>query len=309
MPRRREDEDIGTLLTNFIRRDYHGLWDSLFFFFVDINKSLHSYNNNFVSLMINLLSISINLHYFQIKRLTLDSELFSQLLFFSNSIFKLLFCLFSQFIYIFDYISSYRIKIFNLIRINCYDKKKNIEMLNSIRSNTLNCSSSFGLLAIFLLLASPIGHVKAFWWSLGLRSSLLSPPRLDRPEENSIEYCSSFEGLTPGQMKLCELYSDHISALAKGAKIGMLECQHQFKSNQWNCSSVSNQTVFGTSITNIGNNILFISIKILFLFLFTIFFKQFSKQRGGFCTRNYRCWCTPSGSPFVSKRRLEHVWL
>ena len=59
-------------------------------------------------------------------------------------------------------------------------------------------------------------------------------------------------GLTPGQIKLCELYADHVSAIAKGARIGIVECQHQFKNTQWNCSTVSNQTVFGPSISNIA---------------------------------------------------------
>lgn len=53
-------------------------------------------------------------------------------------------------------------------------------------------------------------------------------------------------------MKLCELYSDHVSAIAKGARVGIVECQHQFKNSQWNCSTVSNETVFGPSITNIA---------------------------------------------------------
>jgi len=57
--------------------------------------------------------------------------------------------------------------------------------------------------------------------------------------------------LTAGQQKLCQLYSDHMLPVAKGARIGIVECQWQFRYHQWNCSTVSNQTVFGTSVNTI----------------------------------------------------------
>ena len=39
-------------------------------------------------------------------------------------------------------------------------------------------------------------------------------------------------------------------AVGKGAKIGIVECQYQFRNSQWNCSAVSNNTVFDSSIAN-----------------------------------------------------------
>ena len=72
------------------------------------------------------------------------------------------------------------------------------------------------------------------------------------PEQNLIEFCSSLVGLTPGQAKLCELYADHMVAVGKGAKIGIVECQYQFRNSQWNCSAVSNDTVFDSSVANTG---------------------------------------------------------
>ena len=103
-----------------------------------------------------------------------------------------------------------------------------------------------------LITMSLLIHVTyASWWNLGLKTSLLSN-NFRAPEQNLAEFCSSFSGLTPGQVKLCELYSDHLSAVGKGAKIGIVECQHQFRSSQWNCSSVSNNTVFGTSVSSMA---------------------------------------------------------
>jgi len=40
-----------------------------------------------------------------------------------------------------------------------------------------------------------------------------------------------------------------MSAVAKGSKIGLHECQHQFRNSQWNCSVVNNQSVFGGAVT------------------------------------------------------------
>ena len=80
---------------------------------------------------------------------------------------------------------------------------------------------------------------------------------LNRPEPNLAEFCSSLDGLTPGQAKLCELYTDHMSAVSKGARIGIVECQHQFKQQQWNCSTMSNQTVYGPTIADMGKMISF----------------------------------------------------
>lgn len=45
-------------------------------------------------------------------------------------------------------------------------------------------------------------------------------------------------------------------SVAKGAKFGILECQHQFHDRRWNCSTVSNESVFGPML-RIGINLLY----------------------------------------------------
>ena len=97
---------------------------------------------------------------------------------------------------------------------------------------------------------------------MGLQTSQIAVA-LNQPEPNLAELCASLDGLTPGQAKLCELYTDHMSAVSKGARIGIVECQHQFKQQQWNCSTLSNQTVFGPSISDMGKNISYVNLHVI----------------------------------------------
>lgn len=63
--------------------------------------------------------------------------------------------------------------------------------------------------------------------------------------KNSI-ICNQIAGLSPGQMKLCQLYKDHMPGVSRGAKVGLNECQWQFKHRRWNCSVVAKDaSVFG----------------------------------------------------------------
>jgi len=57
--------------------------------------------------------------------------------------------------------------------------------------------------------------------------------------------CSRISGLSPGQKRLCQLRQDHMSSVGRGARAGIAECQHQFRSSRWNCSTVDDSSVFG----------------------------------------------------------------
>uniref|UniRef100_A0A5F9DTF8 Protein Wnt n=1 Tax=Oryctolagus cuniculus TaxID=9986 RepID=A0A5F9DTF8_RABIT len=79
------------------------------------------------------------------------------------------------------------------------------------------------------------------WWSLAM-----SP--VQRPEMFIIgaqPVCSQLPGLSPGQRKLCQLYQEHMAYIGEGAKMGIKECQYQFRQRRWNCSTVDNSSVFG----------------------------------------------------------------
>jgi wingless-type MMTV integration site family protein 5 len=64
--------------------------------------------------------------------------------------------------------------------------------------------------------------------------------------------CSQLKGLSKGQTQLCFLYQDHIPHIGRGARLGISECQYQFKNRRWNCSTVDDSTVFG-HILNIAS--------------------------------------------------------
>lgn len=63
--------------------------------------------------------------------------------------------------------------------------------------------------------------------------------------------CSELNGLSKGQTQLCDLYQDHIPHIGRGARLGINECQYQFKNQRWNCSTVDDDSVFG-HVLNIG---------------------------------------------------------
>lgn len=63
--------------------------------------------------------------------------------------------------------------------------------------------------------------------------------------------CQKLPGLSAGQNRLCQLYGDHMVAVAMGARQAVKECQHQFKHRRWNCSVVDDVSVFGP-VSKIG---------------------------------------------------------
>ncbi|KAF5287251.1 hypothetical protein FQA39_LY15979 [Lamprigera yunnana] len=53
---------------------------------------------------------------------------------------------------------------------------------------------------------------------------------------NDLPQCQKLPGLSAGQGKICQLYQDHMTAVANGAHQALLECRHQFQHRRWNCS-------------------------------------------------------------------------
>ena len=43
--------------------------------------------------------------------------------------------------------------------------------------------------------------------------------------------------LSAAQNKLCALYPDHMPIVGRGARLGLEECQWQFRAHRWNCST------------------------------------------------------------------------
>ncbi|KAG8138673.1 hypothetical protein E2320_001479 [Naja naja] len=58
--------------------------------------------------------------------------------------------------------------------------------------------------------------------------------------------CGSIPGLVPKQLRFCRNYVQIMPSVAEGVKIGIQECQHQFRGRRWNCTTVNDSlAIFG----------------------------------------------------------------
>ncbi|XP_034650138.1 protein Wnt-5 isoform X2 [Drosophila subobscura] len=57
--------------------------------------------------------------------------------------------------------------------------------------------------------------------------------------------CYKINGLSYGQRKQCVKHTSVMPAISRGARAAIQECQFQFKSRRWNCSTTDDETVFG----------------------------------------------------------------
>lgn len=67
----------------------------------------------------------------------------------------------------------------------------------------------------------------------------------DMSQKDELPSCHLLPGLSPGQGRICQLYTDHMGAVAMGAQQALLECRHQFQNRRWNCSVLDEVNVFG----------------------------------------------------------------
>lgn len=64
--------------------------------------------------------------------------------------------------------------------------------------------------------------------------------------------CDRLSGLNRRQKRICYNTTETMDAVREGAMMTISECQHQFKTNRWNCPVANNSTnVFGR-IANTG---------------------------------------------------------
>ncbi|EFX66449.1 putative secreted signaling factor WNT7 [Daphnia pulex] len=57
--------------------------------------------------------------------------------------------------------------------------------------------------------------------------------------------CGKIPGLTYKQRLLCAAKPDAMVAISNGAKLGLAECQEQFKYHRWNCTAIGSRNGFG----------------------------------------------------------------
>ncbi|XP_019758074.1 protein Wnt-5b [Dendroctonus ponderosae] len=75
--------------------------------------------------------------------------------------------------------------------------------------------------------------------------------------DQGLPSCKVLPGLSPGQSRLCQLYIDHMNAVALGAKQAINECKYQFQNRRWNCSILGDINVFGPVFTIASREIAF----------------------------------------------------
>ncbi|KAF6098153.1 Wnt family member 3 [Phyllostomus discolor] len=96
-----------------------------------------------------------------------------------------------------------------------------------------------GLLLGLLLCGTGVLAGYPIWWSLALGqqyTSLGSQPLL----------CGSIPGLVPKQLRFCRNYIEIMPSVAEGVKLGIQECQHQFRGRRWNCTTIDDSlAIFG----------------------------------------------------------------
>ncbi|XP_030919480.1 proto-oncogene Wnt-3 [Geospiza fortis] len=103
-----------------------------------------------------------------------------------------------------------------------------------------------GLILSFLFNGTKVLAGYPIWWSLALGqqySSLGSQPIL----------CGSIPGLVPKQLRFCRNYIEIMPSVAEGVKLGIQECQHQFRGRRWNCTTIDDSLAIFGPVLDKGN--------------------------------------------------------
>ncbi|GAB6022880.1 hypothetical protein CHUAL_006977 [Chamberlinius hualienensis] len=91
-------------------------------------------------------------------------------------------------------------------------------------------------------------YASATWWLLGTQS--VYQTTLELQPVSYRQQCNRLHYLVKKQQELCEISENILRTIGSGAKMGIDECQHQFRMSRWNCTTFSNSsTVFGGVLT------------------------------------------------------------
>ena len=72
------------------------------------------------------------------------------------------------------------------------------------------------------------------------------------PVNDTADTCQGLTDLVANQLKLCRSHPHAMPRVALGARLGMMECRHQFHGERWNCSTSGNDTVFSRTYLEQG---------------------------------------------------------
>ncbi|KAK6482602.1 protein Wnt-16-like [Huso huso] len=102
--------------------------------------------------------------------------------------------------------------------------------------------TAFGLhrlCVVLILILSAFPYSKGSWTWLGITA-------LGIPEKMG---CANLP-LTNKQKDICKRKPYLLPSIKEGARLGIHECQSQFKNERWNCSTTSERSVFGYELTS-----------------------------------------------------------
>ncbi|GAB6023753.1 hypothetical protein CHUAL_008509 [Chamberlinius hualienensis] len=87
-------------------------------------------------------------------------------------------------------------------------------------------------------------QVHSSWWLLGMPTAYQST--LEMKPTTYKQQCDKLHYLVKRQKEICGVSENVLKTLGTGAKLGIEECQFQFKTQRWNCTTFNNTTnVFG----------------------------------------------------------------
>nr|XP_053642378.1 protein Wnt-16-like [Cherax quadricarinatus] len=128
-------------------------------------------------------------------------------------------------------------------------------------SSSSSSSSSFSFLLfllhhlLLLLLLQQVALVHAGnWMYLGVVGVTPLLPQGDQEVQNvstssAMSICQHLPGLVQQQVAVCQSHPDTIRSVSDGARLGINECQYQFRNERWNCTTGGDLDVpFGYTI-------------------------------------------------------------
>lgn len=103
---------------------------------------------------------------------------------------------------------------------------------------------TFKVLKFVLGIVLSVQNVLGNWMYLGMVGVSVPTPTEPPQGHDPSDICSSIPGLVTKQRRVCEDHPAIIQAISAGARRGIMQCQHQFQNERWNCTIEGGESVF-----------------------------------------------------------------
>ncbi|XP_055706947.1 protein Wnt-1-like [Phlebotomus papatasi] len=125
----------------------------------------------------------------------------------------------------------------------CWEGTKATTSRRSTRKMKKTHVSAMGF--IFLLLTVLVDLTSAGWWQLPIIPFYSTHGGLHSESSQKLarnQLCHSYENSSFDVRRLCSISNKAIEIVVRGARIGLEECQYQFRHSRWNCTATPNST-------------------------------------------------------------------